>query len=189
MKKVGILGFQGSVLAHTSMLEACGAGVTEVRTAQALSQIDALVIPGGESTTIGKLLVRLEMMEPLRNLISKGLPVYGTCAGMILLAKEILHYPDQDRIGVMDISVDRNAYGRQIESFEADLAIPELGPETFHSIFIRAPRVKSAAQNVKILAQFEDEPVLVRQDNILAGNFHPELGKDKRVHEYFLDFI
>ena len=146
----------------------------------------ALVMPGGESTTMIKLLKRFEMWETLRDRIEDGMPVLATCAGMILLSKTIENVVNQDSLGVLDISVKRNGYGRQINSFEVDLQIDEIGPEPFRAVFIRAPKIESICDEVRVLTSYEESPVLVRQGNVLAASFHPELTGDLRIHRYFL---
>lgn len=146
--------------------------------------IDGLIIPGGESTTIGKLMVDFELLEPIRQRIREGMPVFGTCAGMILLADRITG-SSQPRIGLLDIEVNRNAYGRQVVSFEADLPVTFTG-ERVRGVFIRAPQIVELGPDVEVLGLFEDRPVIVRQQNILACSFHPELTDDTRTHEYYL---
>lgn len=185
---VGVLALQGAFREHQRALEACGADTIQVRKPEQLRGLDALVIPGGESTTIGKLLLDYNLFEPVVELGREGLPIFGTCAGLILLAKEISG-SDQPRLGLMDIKVERNAFGRQVESFETDLDIPALGEKPFRAVFIRAPYVIDVAPNVDVLAKFEDKIVCVKQGNILAAAFHPELTDDLRFHEYFLNKV
>ncbi|MDR0720634.1 MAG: pyridoxal 5'-phosphate synthase glutaminase subunit PdxT, partial [Treponema sp.] len=151
-------------------------------------KIDGLIIPGGESTTIGKLLVRYDMAETIKQFAAEGNPVYGTCAGAILLARNIEKY-DQVRLGVLDIQVLRNGYGRQIESFEADIPAPSLGEIPLRGVFIRAPIITSVGKEVQIIAEFNGSPVFVRQGNIISTTFHPELTGDLRVHRYFLSLF
>jgi 5'-phosphate synthase pdxT subunit len=158
-----------------------------VRTPAQLDEVDALIITGGESTTIGKLAVRFGVMEPLRSRIREGLPVYGTCAGMILLAREVTD-GEQPLLGVLDIVVERNAFGRQNESFEEELEI-EGWEEPFRAVFIRAPWVAKVGEGVEVLASVEDHPVMVRQERILATAFHPELTADRRLHQMLLDWL
>ncbi len=184
--KVGVLALQGDVREHVSALDAAGATPVAVRHAYSLAAVDALVLPGGESTTMGKLLDRFDLLEPLRSRALEGMPLYGTCAGMILMARDITgHDPAPNRLAVMDIAVQRNAYGRQVDSFEADLDVAGLDG-SFRAVFIRAPDVTSAGDGVEVLARWEGRPVLVRQDNLLASSFHPELTGDPRLHELFL---
>ena len=198
---IGVLALQGAFAKHMEMLSSLGADTVEVREPEDLSGIEGLIIPGGESTTISKMLVRWELIEPIRSLMAGGMPVYGTCAGLILLADRLVEWNDLPRLGGLDVTVARNAYGRQIDSFEAELDIvvsgaPEFEGEPFDGVFIRAPRIvvesggdgakPSPGPGVEILCSFEDLPVLVRQGNILAGSFHPELTGDSRVHAWFV---
>ena len=147
---------------------------------------DAMIIPGGESTTMGKLLVEWGMLDPLRQRIENGMPVYGSCAGLILLCREIEN-SDQPRLGVLDAVVRRNAFGRQVDSFETELDIPELGQPPIPAVFIRAPVLTGVGPRVRVLAQVNGQAVAVRQDNVLATSFHPELTPDTRLHRYFLE--
>jgi 5'-phosphate synthase pdxT subunit len=177
------------------MLRTCGAEVQLVKTGEDLAVVDALVIPGGESTTIGMLATRENLIAPLRERISSGMPTLGTCAGLIFLAKDLIDArPDQVSIGALDATVRRNAFGRQVDSFEQDVQIQGLaGP--FHAVFIRAPWVEKVGQAVEVLATVavnsvaEDKIVMVRQANVFATAFHPELTKDSRVHEMFCKSI
>ena len=187
MTRVGVLALQGDVREHLHLLDAIGAEPVEVKTPQQLASVSALVIPGGESTTIGKMAVRFEMLEPLRQAVSGGLPTYGTCAGMILLAGAVTE-GDQPLIGVLDVVVRRNAFGRQNESFETDLDIEGLD-EPFKAVFIRAPWIEKVGAEVEVLARIDEHPVMVRQDNILATSFHPELIGDSRIHRMLIEMI
>lgn len=187
--KVGVLGLQGDVREHIRALESAGAAPSIVKRLDQLAEVDALVLPGGESTTIGKLLDRSGLLQPLRDRVEDGMPLYGTCAGAILMAREIVG--DQDaphRLGVMDISVRRNAYGRQLDSFEADLQVTGLDPD-FRAVFIRAPVIEAAGDAVQVLAEVEGRPVLVRQGRLLASTFHPEMTPDARLHEMFVQLV
>jgi pyridoxal 5'-phosphate synthase pdxT subunit len=184
--KIGVLAMQGDVPEHLTALSEAGAEGVPVKTREALEQVDGLVIPGGESTTVGMLLERFDLMEPLRRRIAEGLPVFGTCTGLILLAKEI-EGSDQPRLGFLDVTVRRNAYGRQIDSFETHLEAPALGEEPLPAIFIRAPRVTHVEPGVEVLAETDAGPVLVRQGPLLGAAFHPELTSDRRVHELFVE--
>lgn len=186
MIKAGVLAIQGDVREHRVMLELAGASTILVRHRRELDDVDALVLPGGESTTIGKLLDRYELLEPLRERVRDGLPVYGTCAGLILLADDVVG-PDEapHRIGGLDITVHRNAYGRQRDSFEADVAVKGLDGAV-RAAFIRAPVVERAGQDVEVLASWDERPVLVRQGAILASTFHPEVTGDERLHAMVL---
>jgi len=187
MTRVGVLALQGDVREHLHILDTLGAKAAEVKTPAQLTVVDGLVIPGGESTTIGKLAVRFGLLEPLRQAIDRGLPVYGSCAGMILLAGAVTE-GDQPLIGVLDVVVKRNAFGRQNESFEADLDITGLAAP-FHAVFIRAPWIEKVGSEVEVLSTVDDHPVMVRQDNILATSFHPELTGDGRIHQMLLDSL
>ena len=184
--KIGVLTLQGGFDKHIEALERLGACVVKVREAGDLDAIDGLVIPGGESTTIIRLLKNFGIYDRLRISIQEGLPVFGTCAGMILLSKGIDSHPEQETLNLMDFRVSRNDYGRQIDSFDASLAIPALGVESLPAVFIRAPRITDLGSKVEVLASYGDSPVLVRQDNMLAASFHPELTDDLRVHKLFL---
>jgi 5'-phosphate synthase pdxT subunit len=187
MSRVGVLALQGDVREHLHILRDLGTEATEVKTPEQLASVDALVIPGGESTTIGKMAVRFGLLEPLRGAIGDGLPVYGTCAGMILLAGAITE-GDQPLLGVLDVVVRRNAFGRQNESFETDLDIDGLNTP-FHAVFIRAPWIEKVGSEVEVLAGIGEHPVMVRQGTIMATSFHPELTGDGRVHRMFLEVI
>ncbi|MCI0678639.1 MAG: pyridoxal 5'-phosphate synthase glutaminase subunit PdxT [Actinobacteria bacterium] len=187
MSRVGVLALQGDVREHLAMLGHLDVEGVEVRTPETLAAVDALVIPGGESTTIGKLVVRFGMLEPLRRAIEGGVPVYGTCAGMILLAGSVTE-GDQPLLGVLDVVVRRNAFGRQNESFETDLEITGLD-DKFHAVFIRSPWIEKVGGDVEVLASIDDHPVMVRQGRILATSFHPELAGDGRIHQMLIDTI
>lgn len=187
MPRVGILALQGDVREHETMLRGLGADTIRVRRAEELEQIDALVIPGGESTTIGKLATLYGLLEPLKKHIEAGLPTYGTCAGMILLADRVTE-GEQPLLGILDIAVERNAFGNQNDSFEAMLDIDGLG-EPFHAVFIRAPWVAEVGPDIEVLAAWKDHPVMVRRGTVLASSFHPELTADGRVHELLLAMI
>lgn len=182
---IGVLALQGAFSAHIESFDALGVGCREVRTPDDLAQVGALVIPGGESSTISQLVESSGLTEPLRGRLGAGMPAFGTCAGMILLAARILDgRPDQISFAAIDISVRRNAYGRQVDSFEADVETVS-GP--FHGVFIRAPRIESVGPGVEVLGRLDGEPVLVRQGNVLAASFHPELSGDARLHGLFAD--
>ena len=192
---VGVLALQGDFREHESMLQSLGVATRRVRTVEDLEGIDALVIPGGESTTMSNLALRWGLMEPLRELVRGGLPAFGSCAGMIMLADRIEGgRPDQETIGGLDVTVLRNAFGRQVDSFEADLDIPVLGERPVHAVFIRAPWVEQAGESVEVLGRVSSGPaagriVAVRQGHLLATSFHPELTGDTRVHEYFVEMV
>ncbi|MBL8132393.1 MAG: pyridoxal 5'-phosphate synthase glutaminase subunit PdxT [Anaerolineae bacterium] len=183
--KVGVLALQGAFIEHAKNIRLLGAEAVEVRRPQQLVDLDALIIPGGESTTIGKIATTYGLIEPLRA-FAREKPTWGTCAGMIFLAKDI-GFDRQPVLGLMDIRVNRNAFGRQVDSFETDLHIKPLGDVPFHAVFIRAPVVTEVHANVEVLAALEDGRIVaVEQDNLLATAFHPELTPDLRLHEYFL---
>ena len=184
---VGVLALQGAFREHVAAVASLGATAREVRQLKDIDGIDALIIPGGESTTMGKLLNEWNMLEPLRQRILDGMPVYGSCAGLILLCREIEN-SDQPRLGVLDATVRRNAFGRQVDSFETNLSIPEIGADPLPAVFIRAPVITGVGAGVKVLAEVDGQAVAVRQNNILATSFHPELTPDTRMHSYFLSF-
>lgn len=186
---LGILGLQGDYYAHGKMAEKLGMETLMVRTPEDFEKIDGLVIPGGETTTITKLLSRYNLIIPLKKFYKKGKPIFGTCAGMILLAKKIDNHSDQFSLGFIDISVERNAYGRQIDSFEEDVQIPKLGNKPFRGVFIRAPKISRIGKNVESLAKHNSDHILVREGNMLASSFHPELTEDTRIYEYFLEMM
>jgi 5'-phosphate synthase pdxT subunit len=185
---IGVLALQGDFAEHLAMLTRIGVDTREVRKAGDLEGVDALIIPGGESTTIGKLMARYGLDAAIRARAEHGMPIYGTCAGLILLAKEI-EGSDQPRLGLMDIAVIRNAFGRQIESFEADIPFAPTPEQPVRGVFIRAPIVSRVGAGVQVLSTFEDKIVAVQQGNLLATAFHPELTDDTRVHRYFLSLV
>jgi len=198
MKHIGVLAVQGDVAEHVTAMrdavEACcvKADVLEVKTNAALSRVDALVFPGGESTTIGKLLRNFKLDAGIRTLADSGVPIFGTCAGLVLLAKEgdaQVAKTGQPLLGVVDMKVARNAFGRQRESFEAMLFIPVVGKEPYHGVFIRAPAIERVWSKAKTLCEFEGSIVAARQENILVTSFHPELSGDLRLHELFLSLL
>lgn len=186
--KVGLLALQGAVGLHAEALRALGASPVEVRTPQQLSGVDALVLPGGESTAISMLLDSSGLRGPVAERLAGGMPAFGTCAGMILLATEVLDgRPDQRSFGAVDLAVRRNAFGRQVDSFETDLRVEGLGDDPFHAVFIRAPIVERAGEGVEVLAAIDGRPVLCRNGGILVAAFHPELTADLRLHRLFLE--
>jgi 5'-phosphate synthase pdxT subunit len=186
--KIGVLALQGAFREHIEALRELGVEAVEVRLPEQLEGLDGLIIPGGESTTIGKLAVQYGLQEGIRRYLEAGKPVYGTCAGMIMLSKDVGR--DQPLFGAMDIKVERNAFGRQIDSFEADLPVPALGEAPFPAVFIRAPRIESVGEDVEVLARLNDgTPVAAREDNMLVTAFHPELTHDLRFHRYFLAMV
>ena len=183
--KVGILALQGDVSEHAQALSDLGADAVEVRTPDALAAVDALILPGGESTTMSKLLETSGLFDAVASRLADGMPAFGTCAGMILLAAEVLDgRADQRSFGVIDLSVRRNAFGRQVDSFEADLEVDGVG--RVPAVFIRAPYVERVGDRVEVLARVDDHPVLCRQRQVLVAAFHPELSGDLRLHELFL---
>ncbi len=188
MTKVGVLALQGDVAEHLAALERAGAPAFPVKNVAGLAAVDALVVPGGESTTVMKLLERGGLVEPLLERVEGGMPLWGTCMGMIVAARKVADL-DQPTLGLIDITVRRNAFGRQNESAEVDLRIPALGGPPFHAIFIRAPWIERCGPNVELLAERDGRGVMVREHNVLATSFHPELSGDRRVHRYFLDMI
>ena len=185
---IGVLALQGDFAEHLAMLARIGVDAREVRKAGDLEGVDALIIPGGESTTIGKLMARYGLDAAIRARAKQGMPIYGTCAGLILLAKEI-EGSDQPRLGLMDIAVIRNAFGRQIESFEADIPFAPTPEQPVRGVFIRAPIVSRVGAGVQTLSVFDGKIVAVQQGNQLATAFHPELTDDTRVHRYFLSLV
>jgi 5'-phosphate synthase pdxT subunit len=186
---IGVLALQGAFAAHAERLRAVGASTRDVRTPAQLKVVDALVVPGGESTTMSNLLGSTELFDPIADRLGDGMPVFGTCAGMILLADKILDGRDDQRhFGVLDITVRRNGYGRQVDSFETDLDLAD-EEQPFHGVFIRAPRVEAVGPDVDVLSSYDGDPVLVRQGQLLAACFHPELTDDVRLHAQFVDLI
>jgi 5'-phosphate synthase pdxT subunit len=186
--KAGVLALQGAFREHREVLDALGVDSVEVRTPDELVGIEALFLPGGESTTMTKLLDSSGLREPVRDRIGGGLAVFATCAGVILLAREVLDgRADQEPLGVLDATVRRNAYGRQRESFEASLDVSGLGGGAFAGVFIRAPSIEGVGDEVEVLATHEDQPVLIRDGRVWGATFHPELSGDLRLHERFLD--
>ncbi|HVE92336.1 MAG TPA: pyridoxal 5'-phosphate synthase glutaminase subunit PdxT [Actinomycetota bacterium] len=184
--KAGVLALQGDVREHLDIIGRGGCAAVPVRNASDLQAIDALILPGGESTTIGSLLERHEMLDPLRKRIESGMPAFGTCAGAILLAREVLG-GDVPRPGGMDLVVHRNAYGRQVDSFEEDVDVRGLG--TVRGAFIRAPRIEQTGESVDVLAERHGRAVVVREGHLLAATFHPEITGDDRLHRWFLEEI
>ncbi|OAT86088.1 pyridoxal 5'-phosphate synthase glutaminase subunit PdxT [Desulfotomaculum copahuensis] len=182
---IGVLALQGAFIEHQRALAACGAQSRQVRKPGQLDGLDGLIIPGGESTTMGKLMNDFGLFGPIVSRAKEGLPVFGTCAGLILMAREIAG-SEQPRLGLMDMVAERNAFGRQVESFETDLAVPVLGEELFRAVFIRAPYILETGPGVEVLARFKEKIVCARQGRFLAAAFHPELTGDKRLHQLFL---
>ena len=188
--KVGVLALQGAFREHREVLDALGVEAVEVRAPEALAALDALILPGGESTTMSKLLDTSELREPLAALLADELPVLGTCAGMILLAHEVLDgRPDQQSFGAIDIAVRRNGYGRQRDSFEAQLDVVGLAGGPFPGVFIRAPLVESVGPGTDVLSSHDGVPVLLRSGPVWVSSFHPELSGDLRLHQLFLEEV
>ncbi len=189
MVAIGVLALQGAFRAHRQKLAELGADSTEVRTAGDLESVEALIMPGGESTTMSMLLESSGLFDPLAKRLADGMAVFGTCAGLILLATEIEDgRPDQRSFGRLDVGVQRNGYGRQLDSFETDLETT-VTDEDVHAVFIRAPRITRTGESVEVLATVRDEPVLVREGNALGASFHPELATGSRIHRLFLDSV
>ncbi len=184
--KVGILAVQGAFVEHEKMLRLLGVEPVEVRLPEHLEGLDGLIIPGGESTTIGKVARRWKLLDPIRDFARSGRPLWGTCAGMIVMAKEVVD--GQPLLELMNVTVRRKAFGRQVDSFEADLQTPLLGEEPFHAVFIRAPVIERIGDGIEVVARLADGAVVAaQQGNMLATAFHPELTQDDRFHRYFLD--
>jgi 5'-phosphate synthase pdxT subunit len=192
---IGVLALQGDVREHLAVLREQGAEAVTVRRPEELAAVDGLVLPGGESTTMAKLARRFDLLEPLRSAVGAGLPVYGSCAGMILLADRILDAPaDQETIGGLDVTVRRNAFGRQVDSFESDLALEGIEGGPMHAVFIRAPWIEEAGDAVEVLGRVvggaaDGRIVAARQGNLVATSFHPELTGDHRVHALFVEIV
>lgn len=184
MKKIGVLALQGAVREHVQMLKKLGCETVTVMRVEDLAGLDGLVLPGGESTTMRKLLDRYELLEPIRSLANKGLPMFGTCAGLILLARDVVDY--EPHLAVMDVKVARNSYGRQVDSFESLLHIKGIGDD-IPAIFIRAPHIVTVGEQVEILAIYDEKIVLARDGHILGCSFHPELTDDTRIMAYFIN--
>ncbi|MBE9512646.1 MAG: pyridoxal 5'-phosphate synthase glutaminase subunit PdxT [Chloroflexi bacterium] len=187
--RIGVLAAQGAFAEHIAILNKLEVEAPPVRLPSELKGVDGLIIPGGESTSISQLMLAYDLASKIRNLAKNGLPIFGTCAGMILLAKEILD-SKVEPLGLMDIVVRRNAFGRQVDSFETELAIPVLGEKPFPGVFIRAPIIKQANSNVEILARLNNSTIVAaRQGKLLAAAFHPELTSDLRFHKHFLNIV
>ena len=188
--KIGVLALQGAVAEHIAILSKLNVEATPIYSPSELNNLDALIIPGGESTTISKLMLDYGLAEPIRELASHDFPIFGTCAGMILLARKVTGSNSIKPLEIMDIEVKRNAFGRQIDSFEADLSVPALGDDTFRGIFIRAPLIEKTGPDVETLCQLNNQFIVAaRQGKTLACSFHPELTDDARFHSYFLKLV
>lgn len=186
---IGVLALQGDVREHLTALNRIAGGIaTPVKTREEISHVDALIIPGGESTTVGKLLVRFDLLDTVCKMPAQGKPIFGTCTGMILLAKDIVE-STQPRLSLLDVTVRRNAFGRQIDSFEEDLPVAGIAGGPVRAVFIRAPYIERVGEQVEILARHNGHPVMVREGLLLAAAFHPELTDDLRIHQYFLEIV
>ena len=187
--KIGILALQGDFAEHINIIDKLGIQPIEIRQPAQLEALDGLIIPGGESTTMLKLMHSYNLFQPIKELANNGLPIMGTCAGMVLLGKKVSN-PDMNTLSLMDIEVKRNAFGRQLDSFETKIAIPLLGDKPFPAVFIRAPLIDSAGPDVNIIGRLPDNKIVAAlQGNILALSFHPELSNDSRIHRYFLEIV
>lgn len=186
---IGVLALQGAFSEHLDVLAKLNIETRKVKKTEHLEGLAGLIIPGGESTTLGRLMTKYELFDPIKDLVQRGrLALFGTCAGMIIAASEVVGY-DQPRLGVIDIAVRRNAYGRQIDSFEADLEVPAIGGPPVRAVFIRAPYIEMVGPGVEVLAEHDGHPVMARTERVLVASFHPELTTDYRVHEYFVQQI
>lgn len=187
MVKIGVLGLQGAVREHVKSIEASGAEAIVVKKVEQLAEIDGLIIPGGESTTMRRLIDKYSFMEPLREFGASGKPVFGTCAGLILIAKEIVGY-EEPHLGLMDAKVERNSFGRQVDSFEAELTIAGVAND-FVGVFIRAPHIVEVGEDVEVLCKHNGRIVAARQGQFLGCSFHPELTDDHRITQYFVNMV
>jgi len=184
--RIGVIALQGDFAEHIAVLSRCGVDALPVRLPSQLDELNGIVIPGGESTTLNRLMAEYSLIEPLRELVCQGLPVWGTCAGMVLLAKKVTSSANGS-LGIMNIEVERNAFGRQADSFESELSIPALGDRSFPGVFVRAPIIRAVGAGVEILCQLRGGAIVAaRQENRLVCSFHPELTNDLRFHNYFL---
>jgi pyridoxal 5'-phosphate synthase pdxT subunit len=187
MVKIGVFALQGAVREHVRAVEACGAEAVVVKSKEQLKEVDGLILPGGESTTMRRLIDKYDFMSELKDFAASGKPMFGTCAGLILLAKRLVGY-DAPHIGVMDVTVERNSFGRQRESFEADLDIAGVADD-FAAVFIRGPHIVEAGENVEVLAKFNGRIVAAREGQFLGCSFHPELTDDHRMTSYFINMV
>lgn len=185
--KIGVLALQGAVREHIQQIQSLGCEAVEVKTLQHLTDLNGLVLPGGESTAIRKLLDRHQLMEPIRSLARQGMPMFGTCAGLILLAKEMVGY-EEVHLGLMDVVVERNTFGRQVDSFEVELEVKRIGAD-IPAVFIRAPHIASVGPNVEILAEYNGRIVLAKEGQYLGCSFHPELTDDDRLMKFFMEMV
>lgn len=185
--KIGVLALQGAVREHIRQIQSLGCEAIEVKSLDHLYGLDGLVLPGGESTTMRKLLDRYQLLAPIRSMAKQGVPMFGTCAGLILLAKEIVGYKEA-HLGLMDVVIERNSFGRQVDSFEVELDAEQIG-EGIPAVFIRAPHIVSVGPNVEVLAEYEGRIVLAKEGQYLGCSFHPELTEDTRLMQYFIDMV
>ncbi len=191
---IGVLALQGDVREHLAAVEELGSEAVPVRRSGELASVDALILPGGESTAMWRLMTAFELLDPLRERVADGMPTYGSCAGMILLADRVVDAaPGQETIGGLDVTVRRNAFGRQVDSFESEITFDQIGGAPVHAVFIRAPWVEEFGEGVEVLGSVRfggaDHPVAIRQGHLLATSFHPELTGDLRIHKYFIDQV
>jgi len=190
LPSIGILALQGDVREHARAVEEAGAGAVPVRRLTEIEAVDGLVIPGGESTTLWRLAMAFDLLDPLRKLIADGMPAFGSCAGMIMLADRLVDgVAGQETLGGIDMTVRRNAFGRQVDSFERAVALDGIGPDPYHAVFIRAPWVEQSGPGVTVLGADGGRIIAVRQGSLLATSFHPELTRDRRVHELFVSMV
>jgi 5'-phosphate synthase pdxT subunit len=189
--RIGVLALQGDFREHVAMLRTVGIEAAEVRLPRDLERSEGLIIPGGESTTIGKLLVIFGLMDPIRERVLAGMPIYGTCAGAIVLAKRVTgRGVDQPLIGILDVDIERNAFGRQVDSFEAEVSLSILDGAPYHAVFIRAPVITSVGPGVDVVGRLDDGTIVAaQQGNLFVSSFHPEMTNDGRVHRYFADLV
>ncbi|WP_423800273.1 pyridoxal 5'-phosphate synthase glutaminase subunit PdxT [Neobacillus sp. SAB-20_R2A] len=187
MIKIGVLALQGAVREHIQSLEACGVEAVAIKHKEELKDVDGLILPGGESTTMRRLIDKYDFMDSLKEFAREGKPMFGTCAGLILLAKNIVGY-SEPHLGVMDVTVERNSFGRQVDSFEADLAVKDVAGD-FPAVFIRAPHIVEAGEEVEILSKHDGRIVLAREGQFLGCSFHPELTDDHRLTAYFVEMV
>ncbi|SHK11171.1 pyridoxal phosphate synthase yaaE subunit [Alicyclobacillus tolerans] len=188
MMKIGVVAVQGAFREHQRMLNQLGVDTIEIKRSQHLENLNGIVLPGGESTSIGKLMREYGLIEPIREMVQQGTPIFGTCAGMIVMAKTISS-GEEPHLAVMDVTVSRNSFGRQKDSFEADLDMDVIGSTPFPAVFIRAPHIESVGENVRVLSRYQGRIVAVQEKHCLAISFHPELTDDSRIHQYFLEKI
>ncbi|MFE8704187.1 pyridoxal 5'-phosphate synthase glutaminase subunit PdxT [Cytobacillus sp. FJAT-54145] len=187
MIKIGVLGLQGAVREHAQSIEACGAEAVVIKRKEQLEEVAGLIMPGGESTAMRRLIDKYDFMDSLKEFAQSGKPMFGTCAGLILLAKNLVGY-DQPHIGAMDVTVERNSFGRQRESFEVDLDIAGVAND-YNAVFIRAPHIVQAGEDVEVLAKHNERIVMAREGNFLGCSFHPELTDDHRITQYFINMV